>query len=180
MKSHYASVPLTKECREGLLAVQTALREDANKLNLRSSLVKDAHFTFSVYSIDRTKRKEGETEAELIASVNKVLREFLQKRAPLELTFGGLGNFGNRMVFINVTNEKQLVSLRQDMNDVLREEGIAIADNRFTPHVTLFREGSRQRFRKDSITVQELVSRKDIPPVTASPLNEIVFQRLRG
>uniref|UniRef100_A0A0P4WKE8 A-kinase anchor protein 7-like phosphoesterase domain-containing protein n=1 Tax=Scylla olivacea TaxID=85551 RepID=A0A0P4WKE8_SCYOL len=179
MKSHYAFVPLTTKCKEDLKEVQTMLLDDARNLNLRSSMVQDAHFTLSVYSIDKSKRKEGETEEQLIESVNELLKDFLQKRPPLELTFGGLGNFGTRMVFINLTNEEQLGTLRKDMNDLLQKEGIFITDNRFTPHVTLFREGSRRRFSKSSLTVQDLVSRKDIPPVTASPLTKIVFQKLR-
>ncbi|XP_045112324.1 uncharacterized protein LOC123505212 isoform X2 [Portunus trituberculatus] len=178
MKSHYVSVPLTTECRENLKALQETLLDDAKKLKLRSNFVEDAHLTLGVFSIDKSKRRDGETEEQLIVSVNKVLQDFLQKRPPLQLTFGELGNFGTRIVFINITNVTQLETLRQEIKDLLKEEGILVADNRFTPHVTLFRQASRGPVKPEA-SVQDLVTRKDISPVVASPLNKIVFQKLR-
>ena len=98
------------------------------------------------------------------------------QRPPLELTFGELGNFGTRLVFINLTNVEELETLRQDMNAMLKDEGILLADNRFTPHVTLFRSTVRHL----SGSMAHFVSRKDIPSVAPSPLSKIVFQKLRG
>ena len=106
---------------------------------------------------------------------------------PLKLTFGGLGNFGSQIVFINLTNDKQLEILRQDMNNLLKEEGIHIADQRFTPHVTLFRSIHRNGGRSSMIngcaselTVEDMVKRSDLLPVSSSPVREIVFRKLQG
>ncbi len=103
----------------------------------------------------------------------------------MELTFGSLGSFGSRLVFINVTNVKELEDLRQDMNDRLKEDGIYVADERFTPHVTLFRAGYYGGGRSSSdsgskLTVEDMVKRTDLPPVSSSPVKEIVFKRLLG
>ncbi|XP_045112325.1 uncharacterized protein LOC123505212 isoform X3 [Portunus trituberculatus] len=99
MKSHYVSVPLTTECRENLKALQETLLDDAKKLKLRSNFVEDAHLTLGVFSIDKSKRRDGETEEQLIVSVNKVLQDFLQK--PLE--GGPLASPGHRLTHLALT-----------------------------------------------------------------------------
>lgn len=193
MKSHYAALPLSDECKNDLKAVQDALSSDARELNLRPSGYNSFQLTLGVFRVDKSKRdKEDEAEEELTESVNKILKDFLDKRPPLELTFGDLGNFGTQIVFINVMNVDQLEALRQDMNELLEKEGIYLVDRRFTPHVTMFRAGhnyGRGRSRHGSygrdgnapkLTLEDMVRRTDLPSVASSPVKQLVFKRLQG
>lgn len=188
MKSHYVSVPLSEACRNDLNEVQTALASDAKELKLRPSGVEFCHLTLGVYKI--SKSRQDETEKELTKSVNKILTDFLDKRPPLELTFGNLGNFGSRIVFIYVMNVKQLEALRQDMNELLEKEGIYLADKKFTPHVTILRgnnngRGRHGRYGRDigsttsKVTLGDMVRRTDLPSVASSPVKQIVLKKLQ-
>ncbi|XP_050706864.1 A-kinase anchor protein 7-like isoform X1 [Eriocheir sinensis] len=184
MKSHFACVPLTTACREGLKAVQQTLADDAKKLNLRPSGLDDINFTLSVFRLSDERRAKHESEEQLVESVNEVLKDFLSKRPRIELTFEGLGSFGSQIFFINVTNHEEVAALRQDMNTVLKQEGLVLADNRFTPHVTLYRKRDNKRGAGYSggggVTVSDMVQRQGLPHVEASPVEQIILKRLLG
>ncbi len=108
-------------------------------------------------------------------SVNKLLEDYLKKKPMQELTFGDLGRFGSSMMFIHLKNEGQLKVMRDEINDLLKKEGIALADERFTPHVSLFRMFD---FPEDPDGLDNQVKREDIPAVENSPVSKIVFKEL--
>ena len=54
MKSHYAYVPLSEECKNDLKAVQETLASNAEQLQLRPSGINGIHFTLSVFKIGKS------------------------------------------------------------------------------------------------------------------------------
>lgn len=114
------------------------------------------------------------------------MRLLFPQRSPIELTFGRIGSFGSRIIYIEIVNSSEVAVLRNEMNKELKEEGLILADDRFTPHITLYRardgrRGGRGSSKDDgSVTIGTLLNRTDLPPVPSSPIKKLILKRLLG
>ena len=99
------------------------------------------------YNLHITLRFIGEVRRGVVEEIGRALREV--KFKAFNVTFKGLGAFPSianpRVVWVGVSEgHKELLSLREDVERILRRLGIPAEREEFIPHLTLARiKGSR-------------------------------------
>lgn len=66
-----------------------------------------------------------------------LLEKSLASVRPFQLSGGGIGSFGTRVLFVNVNLTPELAALQQAVSAVLQQAGIAIDTRPYNPHITL-------------------------------------------
>ena len=65
------------------------------------------------------------------------LRSEEKRHGPFLIRGEGLGNFGRRVLFVNVELSPELRSFQQDLAEILAEHGIPREKRPYHPHITL-------------------------------------------
>lgn len=176
---------------EDLEFLQRSLLEESDKFDLRRSL--PFHLTLGVYDINKELSEKVEDEesdkkkiedkdkkletTDIIKTVNLLLADYVKTLEPTCLKFGKLNHFESRIVYIEVSNVPEIVKIRNDINALLKQKGIEVADERFTAHVTLFRP---QRHSRCQSTLNEFITTANVPTIRNSPIHVIRMDKLRG
>ncbi|MCK9525069.1 MAG: 2'-5' RNA ligase family protein [Limnochordia bacterium] len=80
----------------------------------------------------------------------KMLEVSLLPIEPLQVTGAGIGSFGNRVLFINVTLTPELEAMQRVLSSSLAREGTAIDSRPYNPHISLATRLDARQFARYS------------------------------
>jgi 2'-5' RNA ligase len=141
----FVSVDLSEDLAEGVAAVQEELRPASG---LSFTEPEGAHVTLKFL---------GEVDADRIDDLAATLEGAVGDAGvePFEATVEGIGVFPSleyiSVVWAGVTDEGQLATLHDAVEDAFVARGFSPADHEFTPHVTLARmdhAGGKERVQR--------------------------------
>ncbi|HKL35353.1 MAG TPA: 2'-5' RNA ligase family protein [Salegentibacter sp.] len=105
--------------------------EIAEKYNAKHALKLPAHITLQIpFKIPETEEKK------LIAS----LKSFAENQESFPLNLKDFGRFGQKVIFINIEDHKELISLHADLQEILHNNFSLKKHETFSkihPHITL-------------------------------------------
>lgn len=96
----------------------------------------------------------------------------------VQLKVTGLSSFGPRVLFVQVDLSPVLDDLTEDLNYLMEDNGIQVYDNRFEPHITLFR--LREGMKGDDNRVFKLIDdySSDVANIGSVMVNEVQFKKV--
>lgn len=81
-----------------------------------------------------------------VAELHELLKEAVQPLAPFLIRGSGLGSFGTRVLFVNVTLSEELLQLHKNLTAGLQGAGVKVDRRPYHPHITLATRLSPVRF----------------------------------
>lgn len=78
----------------------------------------------------------------------KLLEMSLTEVQPFEVSGAGIGSFGNRVLFVNVTLSPELDTMQKTLTLGLKNEGISVDSRPYHPHITLATRLDSKHFTK--------------------------------
>ena len=127
----FVAVNFSDETRAKLVALRDELRQKA--ASGRFSAPENIHLTLAFL---------GERDAEQTARAKAAI-DAVNFPAPFAVAFDHIGRFrrnGSDIWWAGIRENKQLLSLYQDLTDKLTAAGFVFEKRRYSPHVTLARE----------------------------------------
>lgn len=123
--------------------IKTLKWEIAEKYNAKHALKLPAHITLQIPF------KIPETEEE---SLIEILKEFAENQESFQLDLKDFGRFGQKVIFLNIEDHKELISLHAELQEILHKNFSLKKHETFSkihPHITLAtRDLHHQEFPK--------------------------------
>ena len=80
--------------------------------------------------------------------LHELLRRAVEPISPFQVRGTGLGSFGTRVLFVNVTLSDELRELHRALADSLRQAGVQVERRPYHPHITLATRLSPPQFAR--------------------------------
>jgi 2'-5' RNA ligase len=127
----FAAVWPSEEVRAAVSATAQEMREQPAAARWRWVQPEHWHLTLAFY---------GKVDESKLPELTRRLTAAARRRAPFELELGGVGRFGDRVVWLGVDGDRE--ALRRLADGAVaagKRTGIDLEDRRFRPHLTLAR-----------------------------------------
>ncbi|WP_194775486.1 RNA 2',3'-cyclic phosphodiesterase [Pararhodonellum marinum] len=158
---YFIAVVPEAEIREAVNRIKLEIRE---KFNAKYALNSPPHITLKMpFTWDERR------EQKLMVT----LEQFFVDKPAFELVLEGVGHFGNRVVYLSVKNEPQLISLQKEVSHICKTKLLLnreMSDQIFKPHMTV---AYRDLKTRDFQPVLEMV--KDMEYSTSMWVNKITL-----
>lgn len=117
----------------------------------------------------------GDTDENLIESINSMLSEKCRQSHNFEIVLRGFGVFKNyrdpRILWMGIDKSDELNSLNSIISEGLRDIGIKMEDRPFSPHLTLGRIRSVSNIMK----LKTFIENSGDTEIQKVPVNEIIL-----
>lgn len=132
-------------------AFQDTVLKENEKLKPALIPLISLHITMAVMHLDEATIKIAQDALEKCkGKINEAL-----KAVNFKLTFGGVGNFSNEIVFAKLQEKEQIECLKtinSIVADTFEEDGICLTDKKeYNPHLTLLKLSRKKSLRKNGI-----------------------------
>lgn len=128
LQKYFIAIVPEGELQEQVTGLKFQLKE---QFNLKYALKSPAHVTLKMPFLWNQAK-----EVNLVTQ----LGTFFQEQAPFELKLSGIGKFGNRVIYIKVREQKELITLQSKVSMLCKSQlklNQELSDQAYHPHMTL-------------------------------------------
>ncbi len=155
----FIGIELDYEVRDYLKAVQGVIKHTAYEGNFTN--FDNFHITIQFI---------GETLTSDLDHIEDIIETAFQNTTPFTIKIGDIGFFKRgrkKLVYVKVTEgSARLKHLHQTINQALKENGVILKPQKFTPHITIAREVILKDYMNTSIPMPLLTENVLISTIT--------------
>jgi len=89
-------------------------------------------------------------------ALEAVLEKALENMKPFDVEGNGIGSFGKRVLFVNVSLSPELQALHKALSQGLKNEGIPVENRPYHPHITLATRVTPEAFARYNETLRDV------------------------